>query len=97
MASVQMIRKDSNGQIISKNNKKNYHIIINNKIDIINVKSYKLFNKIKDEESSDDNDFFGDDETNIEKKENFIETYQKVECVNCSNRDPKAFSRCFIF
>ena len=98
MASTEIIRKDINGQIISKENYKNYHININTKIDIINVKSYKIYNKIRDGENYDE-EFFEDEDDKEEKKENFIETYQKVECEDFKNKDPHAFSRggCLIF
>ena len=99
MSSVQIERKDFYGQIISKNNTKNYHIFFNNQIDIIDVRSYKLFNKIRDGESYDDDDFFEDDENISEKKGNFIDNYQKTECDNCPNKDPRGLSRggCYIF
>ena len=92
-------RRDFNGQIISKNNKKNYHIFFTDKIDIINVRIYKIFNKIRDGESFDDDDFFEDYKDIKENKGNFIDNYQKIECDNCPNRDPRGFSRggCYIF
>ena len=92
-----IMRKDKNGQIISKDNYKNYHININTNIDIINVKSYKIYNKIREGENYEE-DFF-EDENYEEKKENFIETYEKTECNECPNSDPHSFSKggCFIF
>ena len=90
MATAQIIRKDVNGQIISKNNIKNYHICFKDKIDIINVKSYKKYNKIREGEDYED-DFFKDEEE--EKKDNFIETYKKAEYDECPNKDPNAFSK----
>ena len=97
MASTEIIRKDINGQIMSKEDYKNYHINFNSKIDIINVKSYKIYNKIRDGENYDED--FLEDEENQEKKENFIENYQKVECEDFTNKDPRAFSKgiCLIF
>ena len=99
MSSIQIERRDFNGQIIEKNNKKNYHIFFNDQIDIINVRSYKIYNKIRDGESFDDDDFFVDEENINGKKGNFIDSYQKTEYDNCPNRDPKSFSRggCYIF
>ncbi len=98
MASAEIMRKDKNGQIISKENYKNYHIYINNNIDIINVKSYKMYNKIRGEGEDYNEDFF-EDEDKEEKKENFIDTYEKTECGECSNKDPHSLSKgmCFIF
>ena len=98
MATTQIIRKDVNGQIISKTNNKNYHICFKENIDIINVKSYKIYNKIREGEFYEDV-FFQDEEDNDEKKENFIETYEKTECDECPNKDPKSFSKggCSIF
>ena len=99
MSSVQIERKDFNGQIISKNNKKNYHIFFNDQIDIIDVRSYKKFNRIRDGESFSDDDFFEEDENINEKKGSFIDSYQKTECDNCPTTDPRGFSRggCYIF
>ena len=101
MATAQILRKDAKGQIISKDNNKNYHICFNDNIDIINIKSYKIYNKIREGEDYDDDEFFKEEEEEDteEKKENFIEGYQKAECNDCSNKDPSAFSKasCFIF
>ncbi len=101
MASVGILRKDINGQIISKKNIKNYHININTTIDVINVKSYKIYNKIREEESFDENEFFEnqDEEEKEEKKENFIDTYEKTECEEVVNKDPRGLSHggCSIF
>ena len=98
MNSTEIIRKDINGQIISKENYKNYHINFNTKIDIINVKSYKIYNKIREGENYD-GEFFEGEEDQEEKKENFIESYQKAECEEFTNKDPHAFSKggCLIF
>ena len=54
MASSVILRKDIYGQIISKENYKNYHININSKIDIVNIKSYKIYNKIREGDCYDD-------------------------------------------
>ena len=98
MSSNEIIRKDIKGQIISKENYKNYHINFNSKIDIINVKSFKIYNKIREGESYDE-EFFEDEEEQEEQKENFIENYQKAECEEFINKDPQAFSKgsCLIF
>ena len=99
MSTAQILRKDVNGQIISKNNIKNYHICFKDNIDIINVKSYKIYNKIREGEFFEDEFFKDEEEDNDKKKENFIETYEKAECDECPNKDPKSFSRggCSIF
>ena len=101
MASVGVLRKDINGQIISKNNYKNYHINFNTNIDIINVKSYKIYNKIRGEENLDENEYFEnkEEEEKEEKKENFIDTYEKTECDDVVNKDPRGLSHggCIIF
>ena len=100
MASVGILRKDINGQIISKNNYKNYHINFNTTIDIINVKSYKIYNKMGEGENYEEDEYFENQEEDIEeKKENFIETYEKAECDDVVNKDPKGFSHggCIIF
>ena len=98
MAIIKKLRKDTNGQIITKDNKKNYNIFFKNKIEIIDIKSYKIFYKIKEEENSDDEDFFEDEENINEKKENFIESYQKIESENIIQEDSRSFSRsrCYI-
>ena len=99
MATAQIIRKDVNGQIISKSNNKNYHICFKENIDIINVKSYKIYNKIREGGFFEDDVFNDEEEDTEEKKESFIETYKKAECDECPNNDPKAFSKggCFTF
>ena len=98
MTSNEIIRKDIYGQIISKENYKNYHINFNTEIDIINVKSYKIYNRIRDGENYVE-EFFEDEDDKEEKKGNFIESYQKVECEDFKNNDPHSFSKggCLIF
>ena len=98
------VRKDKNGQIITKGNCKNYHINFSNTIDIINVKSYKLFNKIRDGEYYDEDDFFDDDEEeekNTEEKDdnNNNNLDLKDDYYDCSSKDSMAFSRpgCLVF
>ena len=107
MASPEL-RIDSFGHIISKDNK-DYHISFKENIDIIDVKSYKKYNRIREnsseddieyEENSEDNEEEGQDEEGYEgKKKNFIDSYQKTEVEDFSNKDPKSFSKggCYIF
>ena len=106
MASAEL-RIDSFGHIISKDNK-DYHISFNENIDIIDIKSYKKYNRIRENSSEDDNEFEensedneeeGEDEENYGKKKNFIDDYQKTEIESFSNKDPKSFSKggCYIF
>ena len=58
MATVGISRKDSNGHIISKDNK-NYHISFNQKVKIINIESYKKWNILTANADVEDL-FFGD-------------------------------------
>ena len=92
MASVKIIRKDSNGHIISKS-EKNYHISFKENVDIIEVPSYKRFNQIGEE--------YEESAESIENEVegNFIDTYEKTDIEECPSKDPKAFSKngCFIF
>ena len=99
MSAVEISRKDINGQIISKDNFKNYHINFNNNIDIIEIKSFKMYNKIRDGEYYDEDEFFDDEDNTEENKENFIDSYEKSDCFDSSSKDPIAFSRggCIIF
>ena len=99
MSTVEISRKDINGQIISKDNFKNYHINFSNNIDIIKIKSYKMYNKIKDGEYYDEDEIFEDEDTTEENKENFIDSYEKSDYYDSSSKDPIAFSRggCTIF
>ena len=107
MASAEL-RIDSFGHIISKDNK-DYHIRFKENIDIIDVKSYKKYNKIREnsseddleyEESSEDNEEEGEDEEDYNgKKKHFIDDYQKTDIESFTNKDPKSFSKggCYIF
>ena len=70
MSSEKVKRKDKSGQIISKDNCKNYHITINDDVAIIDVKSYKLFNKIREGEYYDEDEFFDEEEENNEEEKN---------------------------
>ena len=98
MASSVILRKDVFGQIISKDNYKNYHININSKIDIVNIKSYKIYNKIREGDYYDD-ELFEDENAEEEKKENILDDYEKQKFEECVNKDPHAFSKgnCLIF
>ena len=93
MATIKSLRKDLNGHIISKE-EKNYQILFNDNIDIINVKSYKKFNLLED-----DCEDYSDETSDTPNEENFIDTYQKANIEQCSVNDPKAFSKggCCIF
>ena len=97
MASIEIIRKDSNGHIISKDNK-DYHICFKDIIDIVNVQSYKKYNKITEDEEDFDEESFNES-NNSTKVESFIDNYQKMNSLDCPNKDPKAFSKggCNIF
>ena len=100
MSSEKAARKDKSGQIISKDNCKNQHITINNDVAIINVKSYKVFNKIKEGEYYDE-EIFDNEEEDIEEEKEKVEDYfeQRIDYEDSSNRDPLAFSSggCTIF
>ena len=104
MASAEL-RIDSFGHIISKENK-DYHISFKDNIDIIDIQSYKKYNKIREssseddienEENSEDNEIDGEDYNG--NKKSFIDDYQKTEIENFTNKDPKSFSKggCYIF
>ena len=104
MASAEL-RIDSFGHIISKENK-DYHISFKDNIDIIDIQSYKKYNKIREssseddienEENSEDNEIDGEDYNG--NKKSFIDDYQKTEIENFANKDPKSFSKggCYIF
>ena len=43
MATSEILRRDSNGHIISKENK-NYHICFKDNIDVIDIQSFKKYN-----------------------------------------------------
>ena len=92
MSSEKEKRKDKSGQIISKDNCKNYHITISDDVAIIDVKSYKLFNKIRDEEYYDEDEFFDEEEEKPEEEKNPAYLDQRLEYEDCSSRDPMAFS-----
>ena len=83
------IRKDANGNIINKSNKKNYHItMIENLVTRIEVESYKQYNVL-----DDDND--DEDENN---KEDLMKNYTPKRVDNFANNDPHGGSmvKCII-
>ena len=92
MATTEILRKDSNGHIISKENK-DYHICFKDNIDIVDIESFKKYNKLTDDEDCND------EISNSTKAESFIENYQKMNVEDCPNKDPKAFSKggCRVF
>ena len=93
-------RKDINGQIISKDNYKNYHINFNNNIDIIDVKSYKIYNKIREGGYYDEGEYFEEEDVEEEeKKENILDDYEKPKYDDYASKDPLAFSKghCLVF
>ena len=108
MASTEILRKDLNGHIISKNNK-DYHISFKENIDIINVISYKKYNLYRENEFLDDNfdedmeerkeiesDKEDEDEVDAQEnktKHNFIDDYKKADVEYFSNKDPNSFSK----
>ena len=104
MATVGISRKDSNGHIISKDNK-NYHISFNQKVKIINIESYKKWNILTANADVEDL-FFGDigdndndDEEEYPRKKPFIEVYKKEKKKNNTNKSPNGLKRtkCCIF
>ena len=87
------VRKDINGNIISKSNK-NHHISFKeNFSEIIIVESYKEFNKLTQDEYYD----FDDDNSSTEYKFD-IDQYNPSKVERTGNHDPLAFSksRCII-
>ena len=83
------IRKDANGNIINKSNKKNYHITITgNFVTIFEVESYKQYNIL-----DDDND---DEEEN--NNAHFMDNYVPKKVDNYTNNDPHGGSmvKCVI-
>ena len=101
MASVEILRKDLNGHIISKNNK-DYHISFKENIDIIEVISYKKYNVIgTDNYDNDSEEEKENEEDNKEEKTKgkFIDSYTKTKIEYFSNKDPHALSKggCQIF
>ena len=102
MASVEILRKDLNGHIISKNNK-DYHISFKENIDIIEVISYKKYNIIggPDNYENDSEEEKENEEENEEGKSKgkFIDSYNQAKIEYFSNKDPNALSKggCHIF
>ena len=103
MAEIKLERRDSNGNIISKDTK-NYHIAFNKKITIIKVDSYKKWNQLNNDENIEDlffgNDTNGNDECERPKNKNsFIDRYNKKEVVNHpkKNRNAGGKGKCIIY
>ena len=87
MTTINKIRKDCDGNIISKYNK-NYHINFNKLVEIISIESYKKYNILT-----------GNDEDK-RKKGNFIDDYNNVEVRDFSNNEHKcgtSFGKCYLF
>ena len=81
------IRKDANGNIISKTDK-NYHITIcENFVTIIEVPSFKQYNILNDDYNDDD------EEEEIENKSPFVENYNIRKVENVSTKDPRGISK----
>ena len=82
------IRKDANGNIISKA-EKNYHITIcENFVTIIEVPSFKKYNILNDDYNDDD-----EDEEEVENKSPFVENYNIRKVENVSTKDPRGNSK----
>ena len=105
MASIGILRKDSNGHIISKDNK-DYHISFKENIDIVNVISYKKYNILRETEFPEDEEDIEEKKENNENDEednntkgNFIDSYKKADVEYFSNKDSQSFSKggCYIF
>ena len=89
MATVGITRKDINGNSITKSKKdRNYHISFKDIFaEIIDVQSFKAFNKIRDDDSDDGID---DEEPDIDPYSGYKPyTNQKMG----KNTDPKAISK----
>ena len=77
------LRKDVEGNIINKSNKKNYHITISdNFVTIKEVESYKQYNILDDIDDEDENN-----------NRPFIESYNPGNVDYIRNNDPHGFSR----
>ena len=77
------LRKDVEGNIINKSNKKNYHITISdNFVTIKEVESYKQYNILDDIDDEYENN-----------NRPFIESYNPGNVDNIRNNDPHGFSR----
>ena len=98
MTSDQIIRKDANGQEISKKNYKNYHITFNNDIDIIIVENYKVYNILEEEDNDEYKDYLEKKEIKALRTGNEIYKYEGIDTDECTRSDCKAMSKgnCFI-
>ena len=88
------IRKDVQGNIISKTNK-NYHISFKeNFAEIINVESYKVYNLLND---NNDNLYYEGSDDEFDEDENEgkfdIQKYKPLKIEKRANRDPRGFSK----
>ena len=88
MATIGITRKDINGNIITKSKKnRNYHISFKDIFaEVIDVQSYKAFNKIRE----DDDDI---DDENEEEIDPDLGYKPRINQGSGRDRDPKAFSR----
>ena len=91
MATSEILRRDNNGHIISKENK-DYHICFKDNIDVIDIQSFKKYNRITEDEDYFDEDCY-DETCSSTNAESFIDNYQKSNVEDCPNKDPKAFSK----
>ena len=98
MASDFIIRKDANGQEISKKNNKNYHITFNNNIDIIIVENYKVYNILEEDENEDYKDYLEKKEIQVLRTGNENYRDEAFDTDECTRSDCKAISKgtCFI-
>ena len=93
-----IIRKDANGQEISKKNYKNYHITFNNDIDIIIVENYKVYNILEEEENDEYKDYLEKKEINVLGRGNEYYKDGGIDNDECTRSNCKAISKanCFI-
>ena len=98
MTSDLIIRKDANGQEISKKNYKNYHITFNNDIDIIIVENYKVYNTLEEDDMDEYKDYLEKKEIKVLRTGNLIYKDQRIDNDECTRSDCKAISKanCFI-
>ena len=97
MSSDEIMRKDANGQEISKKNK-NYHISFNNYIDIIYIDNYKVFNKLEDDENDDYNDYLDRQVINNIRTGNEVYKDDRIDSDYCTHCDSDSIKNCcFIY
>ena len=104
MTNPEILRRDSEGHIISKRNKE-YHISFKGDIDIIDIQSYKTLNILTTDANTEDL-FFGGAENNGDNKEDeapkeksSFENTKRVRIRRYANRNPNALKniKCSIF